>query len=325
MPAGKLNHDMIVGAAHDIPLKAGQAVQVMGQSGGKVVIMVTLADGSNGVFQVGAADVTLTPAAPAPPPPATAPMPTPAPASPMATAPASPPPAPSTPAPAPTGPPTWPDDFVGGEEVEATTGTNAAGTASVVHLKGQTQSYIVSARHLLGPMGGFPTQTAAKDVPSVVKTITIDAFSGGHRHYDVTGLLVPANHLKADGGDPVDDMAVYLNHDNSPQDQALPLADHLPAENDPVWVIAHVRGGVPEGQVIQPGKFIELKDGWIIFQFDNDNIISNGASGAPVLDAQGEVIGVYSGHSTNDGHKFGWVIPATMIANIIQQAPPPAP
>ncbi len=321
MPTGKLNHDLVVGASHDIPLKAGQAVQVMGQSAGKVVIMVTLADGSNGVFQVDAADVTITPAASATPPPAP-PPPAPVAASPMPAAPASPPPPPTPPAPA--GPPTYPDDFVGGGEVQATTGTHAAGTASVVHLKGQTQSYIVSARHLLGPMGGFPTQTAAKDVPSVVQSISIDAFSGGQRHYDVTGLLVPANHLKADGGDPVDDMAVYLNHDSSSQDQAVPLADHLPATNAPVWVIAHVRGGVPESQVIQPGKVIEIKDGWIVFQFDNDKIITAGASGAPVLDASGEVIGVYSGHSNNNGHVFGWVIPATMIAKVIQQAAPPA-
>lgn len=323
MPTGKLNRDLTVGAKNDVNLKSGQTVQVLGKSGSKVVIMVTLADGSNGVFQVDAADVAITAAAPPPPPaPAPAAAPSPAPVAPPVPPSAPPTPAPSA-APTPSGPPSYPNDFVGGAEVHATTGTNAAGTASVVHLKGQTQSYIVSARHLLGPEGGFPKQTAAKDVPSVVQAIAIDSFSGGHHRYDVTGLAVPTERLKADGGMPTDDMAIYLNHDNSPQDQALPLADHLPAMGEPLWLIAHVRGGVPEGQVVQPGKVIRLQgDGWGVMQFDNDKIITAGASGAPVLNAAGEVVGVYSGHSNANGHVEGYFIPATMIAKVIQQAPP---
>ena len=66
MPTGKLNRDLTVGAKNDVNLKSGQTVQVLGKSGSKVVIMVTLADGSNGVFQVDAADVAITAAAPPP-------------------------------------------------------------------------------------------------------------------------------------------------------------------------------------------------------------------------------------------------------------------
>jgi hypothetical protein len=321
-PNARLTQDVTVGPAHDVQLKANQPVQVMKQSGATDIIMVQLPDGSNGVYQVDAAIVEMTAPKPTPPPPTPAPAPavvatpTPAPA-PVAT----PSPAAAPAAPAPTGPPTYPNDFVGGPEFNTKAGTQSAGTASLIKLKGGTQTYVVSARHLLGPDGGFATQAPADQVPTFVQSIRIESFTGGSHHYDVTGLLVPAKRLKADGGDPIDDMAIYQNHDTDPQDQAVALADTVPAVGTPVWVIARVRGGVPEGQILQSGV-VKWNDKWLIIQFDNDNIITAGASGAPVLNAAGEVVGVYSGHSKEKGHMLGFIIPSPMIADLIKKAPP---
>ena len=187
----------------------------------------------------------------------------------------------------------------------ATTGTNAAGTASVVHLKGQTQSYIVSARHLLGPEGGFPKQTAAKDVPSVVQAIAIDSFSGGHHRYDVTGLAVPTERLKADGGMPTDDMAIYLNHDNSPQGPRrchwpiiLPAMGATAPGSSPTSVAAcrKARSSSPaksSGCSVTAGA-----------SCSSTTIRSSPPAPVvrPCVNAAGEVVGVYSGHSNANGH-----------------------
>src|SRR5438128_94437 len=59
--------------------------------------------------------------------------------------------------------PTYPEKFVGYPEYNTSDGKGAAGMASVVKLKGGTQSYIVSVRHVLGPNGAFEKQAAAKD------------------------------------------------------------------------------------------------------------------------------------------------------------------
>jgi hypothetical protein len=321
---GRIKHDITVGANHDVTLKTDQVVQVMKSSGSKVVIMAQMPDGSSGVYQIDVGDIELVAATPAPTAPVAAPALTnAAPASPVAATPSTPtnsPAAASAPD-KPAAPPTYPNDFVGGPEFDTTAGKQAAGTASIIKLKGGTQSYIVSARHLLGPDGGFEKQTAAKDVPAFVKSIEIESFSGGTHHYNVTGLLVPANQVDTDG-EAIDDMAVYQNHDTTPQDRAVALADQLPDVGTPVWVVARVRGGVPEGQIMQSGKVISNST-WIKIQFDNDGIIAAGASGAPVLNAAGEVIGVYSGHSDKDGHVRGFIIPAVLIAQVIKQAAPP--
>ena len=330
---GRLKQDITVGANHDVRLKAHQVVQVLKNSGNTAVIMVQLPDGSNGVYQIDAAAIEMIAPSAAPPPPvppiAVTPMPATAnagPVNPVAStpiAPNKPSPSPPAAATAPSGPPTYPDDFVGNPEFNTTVGTESGGTASVVKLKDGTQSYIVSARHLLGPDGGFKTQAAAKDVPSFVQSIQIDSFSGGDQHYDVTGLLVPATRLKAAGGAPIDDMAIYQNHDSTAQSQAVVLTDQMAPVGARVWVVAHVRGGVPEGQIMQPGT-VKWNAKWLIIQFDDDGIMPAGASGAPALNAAGEVVGVYSNHINKDGHVLGFIIPSPLIVKIIKQAPPPA-
>lgn len=320
---GLLNRDLMVGASHNVRLKSHLVVQILKHSDGTLVIMAVSPDGSSGVYQVDAAAVDLLA-------PTNIPAPSSSPtlatnAAPVASPPPAPPPPPVTlekpaaPAP-PSGPPTYPADFVGNPELETTAGQKSAGTASIVKLKDGFQSYIVSARHLLGPAGGFDNQTAAADVPAFVQSIAIESFSGGRHRYNVTGLLVPTQRLQAYGGDPIDDMAIYSNHDSSPQDQAVALAETLPAVGDPVWLIAHVRGGVPEGQVLQSGK-VTNTDRWIAFQFDNDAIQPAGASGAPLLNARGEVLGVYSGHSVENGHIIGFAIPSPLIIKTIKEAP----
>jgi len=219
--------------------------------------------------------------------------------------------------------PTLPDAIAGVPEFNTTGGRASTGSAGVVKLKDGTQSYIISARHLLGPEGAFDGQVAAKDVPAFVRSIRITAFfSGSARNYHVAGLLVPASGLQTHSSEPFDDLAVYLIKDNLPQGQAAVLADRVPALGAQVWVVATVRGGVPHGQIMQSGRVTSNIRGpkWLNFQFDNDRIVTAGASGAPLVNAAGEVIGVYSGHCLVQGHVIGFAIPAPLIATAIKFA-----
>ena len=100
------------------------------------------------------------------------------------------------------------------------------------------------------------------------------------------------------------------------------LTDRVPALGAQVWVVATVRGGTPVGQIMQSGRVTSDSawPKWLVFQFDNDRIIAAGASGAPVVNAAGEVVGVYSGHSPKQNHVLGFVIPAPLIATTIKVA-----
>ena len=58
---------------------------------------------------------------------------------------------------------------------------------------------------------------------------------------------------------------------------------------------------------------IPKKGDWLMGEFVNPALITAGASGAPVFNGKGEVVGIYSGHSDVDGHKFAFIIPSPLI------------
>jgi len=64
---GRITKDIMVGGAHDVPLKANQPVKVLKHSGETVVIMVALPDGSSGIYQIDAAAVEILASTAAPP------------------------------------------------------------------------------------------------------------------------------------------------------------------------------------------------------------------------------------------------------------------
>lgn len=105
--------------------------------------------------------------------------------------------------------PTLPEAIAGIPEFNTTGGRASTGSAGFVKLKDGRQSYIISARHLLGPEGAFDGQVAANDVPAFVRSIRITSFfSGSVRNYHVAGLLFPATRLETHSGEPLDDLDI---------------------------------------------------------------------------------------------------------------------
>jgi hypothetical protein len=315
--SGRIVRDVTLGSSDNpVAVKAGTTVKVLSVNGSKDVISVDLPDGSSGIYQVDAAIVQLAAPAAAPAPSAAAAVP-PAPTAPVAQ---PPPPAKRTanaPA-APAGPPNYDQALIGGPEFDTTAGKQSAGTACLAKLKDSDQCYILTARHLLGPDGGFDKETTLDQVPDFVKGINFHSFDGAEHYYTTKGLLIKSD--PADTTDLWNDLSIFAIS-NGP-DQPLLIADKPPAVGDPVWVVANVRGGVPEGEVMHRAVVSYVDDRFVNATFDNDHIQTAGASGAPVLNAACEVIGVYSGHYAVDGGHVGAnIIAARRVISDIKAAP----
>jgi len=218
--------------------------------------------------------------------------------------------------------PVFPKGFVGNPEFNTTAGRQSAGTAFLARTNDSNQVYILTVRHLLGPEGGFRALTPPEKVPSFVRSIRLGPFAGGGaaRDHFVEGLSVPPS---PDPKGPLADLAIFKTRDASQSDAPL-IADEKPALGETVWVIAQVRGGVPNGQLVHPAKVRANGDRWLVCEFDNPNIITNGASGAPVLNAAGKVVGIYSGHSSKGGKVWAYAIPSPLILQVIHGMPAPA-
>jgi len=203
---------------------------------------------------------------------------------------------------------------VGGPEFHTAAGTQAAGTAFLARLPGDPQVYVMTVHHLLGPMGGFRRLITHEEVPSFVQGIQLFELFGQPSWHPVTGCVVPY------GGDPkgpLRELAVFKTSGVAVEDAAI-LASVLPARGEPVWIIAHVRGGVPDGELLHRARAVSVNGDWLSCQFDNPNIITNGASGAPVVNTLGQVVGIYEGHSDENGYKYAFVIPSPLIIETVR-------
>ena len=203
---------------------------------------------------------------------------------------------------------------VGSPEFDTKAGRKAAGTAVVVRAEQSSQEFILTVRHLLGPDGGFQKLVEPQDIPAFVKSIDLNGLVGERRHYLVTGLSVPQ---PKDPKAPLASiLAVFKINAPSGDDPAI-LEGEKPVVGDHIWVVARVRGGVPHGELAHRCVVTESGNRWLVAQFDNPNIITNGASGAPVFDEFGKVVGVYSAHSDQNGKKFAFIIPANIVLKVI--------
>lgn len=210
--------------------------------------------------------------------------------------------------------PTCPDGSVGQPLFETSEGFKTAGVASVVKTKQGTQCFLVSVRHLLSPKNGFSKQVASSEIPEFVRNIKLDSFSGPSYDYFVTGLPLDSTSRDPMNG-PLDDLAVYQLHNESPSDRALALATTLPAVGETVWLVAKAQGG---GEIMQSGKIASTGGGkWLTVQFDDPSVLTD-VGGAPVLDAAGEVIGIFSHNESTSGAAS--LIPSTLILNAASKA-----
>ena len=209
----------------------------------------------------------------------------------------------------------FPKKCVGNPEFETKEGKQSAGTAVLTKIEEGGPLYILTVRHLLGPSGGFAREVASEELGAFVEGIRINGLFQGKKRYKVEGFTWPTI---TDKTDPLEDLAVFKTGDGSPDDAAF-LATALPAVGDPVWMVAKVRGGVEEGQMLHRAVVTYSMEG-SKFQaaFDNPNIITSGASGAPVFDATGKVLGIYTGHSKKEGKVFAFVIPSPVIIQVIK-------
>jgi S1-C subfamily serine protease len=208
---------------------------------------------------------------------------------------------------------------IGSIEFDTTAGKSRIGSGSLVRIKESGKYYILTVRHLLGPNVDFPNAVAPQDVPNVVKGIHFFSLAGTDHYYSVTGLVIKPT--GTDRRDPLFDLAVFPIQD--PPDQTLTLSDAPLAEGETVWIVAHVRGGVPEGEIAHSAKVVKMDAVWLNAIYDNDKIDSYGASGAPVLNAAGEVVGVESGSGIKDGHRIAFFIPSAMILSAIKSSASP--
>jgi hypothetical protein len=196
-----------------------------------------------------------------------------------------------------------------------TEGEQASGTAFAARLSSTSPVLLVTAHHLFGADGGFDREYAWNELPKLVSRVTATSIEksptvtagppiaiDGATKYSQTGM----------GGD----VAAFVV--SAPADApALAFATARPAEGAQVWLISKVEGST---ELRHRAVVAQADDEVLAYVFDNASIQLRATSGAPVVDAAGDVVAINIAGGSQDGKTIGFGNPAWSVSKRLRAA-----
>lgn len=195
----------------------------------------------------------------------------------------------------------------------------SAGTAFLMETGVDKQPVVlVTAHHLLGPMGGLATEVAWNDVPSSVKRATCRSIVTPAQSWTGTPLAIPGaasfNNQTKEG---LRDIAL-LTVQGKPTAKPLKLAPSQPKLGETVWLVAQLVSGAPKDKLLFKAKVSRVQDLALNYTVEDPEgtFELRATSGAPVVNERGEVVAVnLAGGRAADGFNL-----AGISVNVVRKA-----
>lgn len=189
-------------------------------------------------------------------------------------------------------------------QVTALNQTYVAGTGFLLDHDGRT--LLVTAHHVFGTGGGLPRDLTWRELPQAVEGVGCVSFSSGAVWNAGPPLAIPGAAPGTDVEQLKDIAALPVALHPATRPLALRLAAAAAQEGDRVWLVTSLASGAPPEQLLHPATVGRLTEGGtVLFVFDNRAVDIRATSGAAVVNARGEVVGVNFGGGERQGYVFG--------------------
>jgi len=177
-----------------------------------------------------------------------------------------------------------------------------AGTAFVCEWPDGGSHLLLTVHHLFGPLGGMEKEVPWDRLHEVVSRVT--AQSMHDPSYKITSrkvLRIPGAKALDDAGWEHDIAAFELEPNKARP--VLKLARTQPKVGDRVWLF----GQLPDSDVtkLYSATVVASDEKRLDYGFDQRAVRFRGTSGAPILDAKGDVVAVNVGGGVEDGKSIG--------------------
>ncbi|KAI9132618.1 serine protease [Acaryochloris sp. CCMEE 5410] len=191
-------------------------------------------------------------------------------------------------------------------------GRFGAGTAFVVSQDNAV--FLLTAHHLFGPAGGLDREYGWSEMPKLVSGASGENPLG--KVSVITGKALPVKGARGMKGTQVNaDLAIFPVQSES-QVHAMPLAQTLPQVGDDVWLVGEVIGS---SEYRHKAVVDQVSKEGIYYRFDN-KIELRATSGAPIVDAKGQVVAMNLGGGEYQGAIMGIGNPAPVMNCHLQAA-----
>jgi hypothetical protein len=177
---------------------------------------------------------------------------------------------------------------------------------------------LLSAHHILGRPGGLSKAINWKDVPTAV-TRVIGKTVDGEGTVTATRALAIEGARPLDPRDPSSDLSAFLVEDAGGV-PTLELAQANSENGEFVWLFAEIQGYVGRDKLLHRGSVSASTEKELRFIFADRQLKLKATSGAPILNAKGEVVAVNLGGGSNLGLTFGVGNPVSSVRKRLDKA-----
>ena len=218
-------------------------------------------------------------------------------------------------------PPLVPDHFLFRPDIVTTRGMAYAGTACVAEVPGVGRPILLTALHIFGPAGGMEAPIAAKDLPAAIKRVTLrglfdksEVVEAGDEALSLPDAAPFPTPSKAG------DIAAFLATTGA-RLTPRPLAARTPQAEERVWLAASLLGGAPASRRLHAAVVKERDaNGLVYYVFEDPELQLRATSGAPILDAAGEIVAIQVAAGKIERTHFGVATPVAKFLPSLKAA-----
>lgn len=215
------------------------------------------------------------------------------------------------------GEPPVPEESVFRLAFEHAGGSFEPGSGFVAHVPGRGEVLGVTAHHLFSPAGGLERELYAAEVPRFILGITPKGFEG--RKLPAAGpmLYIPGAQVTVDKQDWTTDIAAF-KVPPSYNESALTFAEKNAKEDDALWLVVMPKTkGAPRFHKVD---IVVTNKTLLFYRLLDATFDPHGASGSPVVNKKGEVVGMNTAEGSDGVTWWGSAHPVESMVVKLQTA-----
>ncbi len=193
----------------------------------------------------------------------------------------------------------------------------SGGTAFLCNIPGMEGTFLLTAQHLFGPACGLQRQFSWQEIPKTFVVVTALSITEPRRFVTSSNCVAIPGARALDNRGYDKDLAAYrLSSDQKPA--SLRLAATRSKVGETVFLHARQRGKTSLDMlraIVRKSTNSEFE-----YAFEDKQINLAGTSGAPVLNAAGEVVALNIGGGDEAGRFWGMGNPCDSISSLLKAA-----
>lgn len=176
------------------------------------------------------------------------------------------------------------------------------GTAFAVKAGAKDKVFLVTALHLLGPAGGLTRQIEPGKIHQLVnEVVTSETFGATDANFILKLPIEPPIKIRDKDYWLQADILLLPGEGSKARYRTLELSSESPKLGDSIWLVTAVFGGAPASDKTHAATVVDVDDaGGLRYEFKNLDLILKAADGAPLVDAEGRVVGMHQNAIVSD-------------------------